>query len=391
MKIPMEKGLVFEQQVVNKAEMPDRLGKRGGGVCVLLQNNIEFKLVQIFILTFSALTFIGYSFDHLRFIAVYRPPKQSSYDDELCSLLAGLRSSSPNVVILGDLNHDIDWSKVEAPVAKRKKFNSFISLLSMLSLKQHVGEPTCDYTKANKEAIIAELNTIDWFTIFTIINRSMTSMIDFCSYCIPSSISLFPVKVFTHFRESYPTYIRNLRPHRERLFRMLGNPRSAEYKIVNKDFAVHLRRYLAFKKRQMLERRNMKALFAYIAAPLCRVFNISLIAGEPKKRSPLPRYLVNSDRISITHLLANPAYYHGSININYPARTVRFRKELIHMSTTIRMHAQVGYCFELVKNVDIIYFDLSEAFNKVVHIELLDKLDSVGIRGALLKWLKSSF
>ncbi|KAK6045427.1 hypothetical protein COOONC_17068, partial [Cooperia oncophora] len=318
----------------------DRLGKRGGGVCVLLQNNIEFKLVQIDstdihsdILCFDIL---GFSFDHLRFIAVYRPPKQSSSDDEiLCNLLVDLCSSSPNVVILGDLNLDIDWSKIESPLAKQNKFNRFISLFSMLSLKQHcfttpnlvvnaVIEPPLgtsdhnivvfsieteerslakrvykDYTKANKEAIIAELNTIDWFTIFHNY-QSIDDVYDRFLLVLHSLIDQFvPVKVFTHFSESYPPYIRNLYQQRERLFRVLDNPlTSAEYKRVNKDFTFHLRRYLAFKERKMAKCRNMKTLFAYISKRLSKKNRSSclydnsghLLTTAPEKANALGEY-----------------------------------------------------------------------------------------------------
>lgn len=39
--------------------------------------------------------------------------------------------------------------------------------------------------------------------------------------------------------------------------------------------------------------------------------------------------------------------------------------------------------------VDVLYFDLSKAFDKVNHIKLLEKLKAVGIGGCLLSWLQS--
>ncbi|EYC18837.1 hypothetical protein Y032_0026g1394 [Ancylostoma ceylanicum] len=41
------------------------------------------------------------------------------------------------------------------------------------------------------------------------------------------------------------------------------------------------------------------------------------------------------------------------------------------------------------KAVDVIYVDLSKAFDKVCHAKLLRKLEAVGIRGSLLSWLTS--
>ena len=40
-------------------------------------------------------------------------------------------------------------------------------------------------------------------------------------------------------------------------------------------------------------------------------------------------------------------------------------------------------------SVDVIYFDLSKAFDKVSHQKLLYKLSHLGVRGPLLNWLRS--
>lgn len=40
-------------------------------------------------------------------------------------------------------------------------------------------------------------------------------------------------------------------------------------------------------------------------------------------------------------------------------------------------------------SVDVIYFDLSKAFDKVCHLKLLHKLNHIGIRGTLLNWFRS--
>ncbi|KAK6049399.1 hypothetical protein COOONC_13096, partial [Cooperia oncophora] len=41
------------------------------------------------------------------------------------------------------------------------------------------------------------------------------------------------------------------------------------------------------------------------------------------------------------------------------------------------------------KSIDIIYFDLTKAFDKVCHDKLISKLKLIGIQGRLLEWLKS--
>ena len=38
--------------------------------------------------------------------------------------------------------------------------------------------------------------------------------------------------------------------------------------------------------------------------------------------------------------------------------------------------------------VDVIYLDYSKAFDTVPHKRLVKKLESVGIRGSLLKWIE---
>ena len=45
--------------------------------------------------------------------------------------------------------------------------------------------------------------------------------------------------------------------------------------------------------------------------------------------------------------------------------------------------------FEKGKEVRMVFLDISKAFDKVWHKGLLYKLESLGVRGSLLKWFES--
>ncbi|CAB4026200.1 Hypothetical predicted protein, partial [Paramuricea clavata] len=50
---------------------------------------------------------------------------------------------------------------------------------------------------------------------------------------------------------------------------------------------------------------------------------------------------------------------------------------------------QFGEALENKCQIDVIYLDFSKAFDKVPHVKLVHKLESLGIRGSLLSWFRS--
>ncbi|KAK6009736.1 hypothetical protein OSTOST_25307 [Ostertagia ostertagi] len=336
--------VVFRQQVVKKSEIPgiinmkkDRVNKRGGGLCVFLHQYIDFKEVPFDppnipadVLCFDMLSD---SCKYIRFLLIYRPPNQSAVDDDrLCCLISDLCSSISNVVLLGDLNLDIDWSKTEAPLPlpRKPRFSRFTSLFSSLNLQQNVLEPTCgstildviltspelfatpsiipplgasdhnvikcrieipinikdsavkvswrDYPRANAVEINNVLDKIDWFSVF---DRyiSIDDVYDRFLSIVHTIIERYvPIRKQVSLWETYPRHIRNLYEYRERLFQILDDPlTSSEYKKANSDFTFHLKRYLAYKERKLANCQNMKGLFSYVSKRLGKKYSVPCV------------------------------------------------------------------------------------------------------------------
>jgi hypothetical protein len=47
------------------------------------------------------------------------------------------------------------------------------------------------------------------------------------------------------------------------------------------------------------------------------------------------------------------------------------------------------FCFIRVKEVQVVFYDVSKAFDRVWHKVLLTKLKSIGIQGPLLSWIEN--
>ena len=55
----------------------------------------------------------------------------------------------------------------------------------------------------------------------------------------------------------------------------------------------------------------------------------------------------------------------------------------------IEVFEQIGYKLDNGEQIDVIYIDMSKAFDKVSHSQLVDRLHDFGFRGNILKWFSS--
>jgi len=55
----------------------------------------------------------------------------------------------------------------------------------------------------------------------------------------------------------------------------------------------------------------------------------------------------------------------------------------------LNYHKDILTMVENSEKVDAVYLDFAKAFDKVDHKILLKKLESLGIRGKILRWIKS--
>ena len=66
-----------------------------------------------------------------------------------------------------------------------------------------------------------------------------------------------------------------------------------------------------------------------------------------------------------------------------------FRPKRSVIDQLLLTYNHITYWYDLGMIVDLILFDFAKAFDRVNHQVLLDKLYSIGIRGALLAWIRS--
>ena len=65
-----------------------------------------------------------------------------------------------------------------------------------------------------------------------------------------------------------------------------------------------------------------------------------------------------------------------------------FRKSGSCLSNVLEFLDEVTNKLDSHRSVDVIYLDFAKAFDKVPHLQLLDKLEKHGIGGKVLAWLK---
>ena len=59
------------------------------------------------------------------------------------------------------------------------------------------------------------------------------------------------------------------------------------------------------------------------------------------------------------------------------------------LTQLIEVFEQIGYKLDNGEQIDVIYIDMSKAFDKVSHSQLVDRLHDFGFRGNILKWFSS--
>ena len=115
----------------------DRVGARGGGVCLYIKRGVSFKKIQTSPTLEQLCISLTISNIQLSLCVIYRPPNQNVnvFIDELETTVSNLLQLSDSFLILGDTNIDLLRPNLPAPVA----YNNF---LDVLGLSQVVLSPT---------------------------------------------------------------------------------------------------------------------------------------------------------------------------------------------------------------------------------------------------------
>ena len=156
-----------------------------------------------------------------------------------------------------------------------------------------------------------------------------------------------------------------------------------------------------------LHPRLLKELSAHVAGPLTTIFKLSLLHGVLPRDwkdaivTPIhkggPRYCPSNYRpisltstlIKILERLIKKAIMAYLENSNLLSRAQHgFRSNLSCLSNLLTARESWIKSRDNRKLVDVVFIDFSKAFDKVPHTRLLMKLESFGIKGGLLIWIK---
>ena len=152
--------------------------------------------------------------------------------------------------------------------------------------------------------------------------------------------------------------------------------------------------------------RILKELANEIASSLCKLFNQSLSLGvvptkwkfanvTPVYKKDDPTLVCNYRPISLLCILSkvmercvfNHCYHHLSPFLYHLQHG--FLRERSTVTQLLEVYHNILNSVASGKEVDIIYLDLSKAFDKVSHNLLLLKLNNYGISGPLLSWFRN--
>nr|CAD2157734.1 unnamed protein product [Meloidogyne enterolobii] len=152
----------------------------------------------------------------------------------------------------------------------------------------------------------------------------------------------------------------------------------------------------------------LKKCAGSLTLPITQLFRYSLMTGElpevwkqslikPLLKKGDPRNISNYRPISLTCSLCKilEKIIHSKLltffitNNILPESQHGFLKTKSVTTNLLEAHSDWTNALDSKMNVDIVYFDFTKAFDKVSHTLLTQKLEKVGVKGALLKWIKN--
>jgi hypothetical protein len=150
----------------------------------------------------------------------------------------------------------------------------------------------------------------------------------------------------------------------------------------------HMRVHLAWPLAMLFER---SMSFNYVP----NVWKVAKIVPILKKGNPLK--VCNYRPISLTstiskvmeRIINDHITSHLSTHNLIGLHQFGFRKHCSTITQLIQCHSDWTSAINDGSSVDVIYLDYAKAFDSVVHSKLLLKLDSYGIRGSLLAWIRN--
>ena len=123
-----------------------------------------------------------------------------------------------------------------------------------------------------------------------------------------------------------------------------------------------------------------------------KVSNVSPIFKKGSRSDPLnyrPISLTSVSCKAMERLVAKQLYSFLEEHLILDDSQYGFRPKRSVIDQLILTYDYISYWYDLGMVVDLLLFDFAKAFDRVNHRVLLDKLYSIGIRGALLEWIRS--
>uniref|UniRef100_A0A183FNQ6 Reverse transcriptase domain-containing protein n=1 Tax=Heligmosomoides polygyrus TaxID=6339 RepID=A0A183FNQ6_HELPZ len=430
-----------------------RGARGGGVCCIVkscllvhtLKLNFSLKSDVLCMDVFSANT--SY---HLRFAVVYRPPKSLNFDDEnLVALLTTLAAARRDtiVLVLGDFNLHIDWSDCASLHASSSNILKFFDDAGFTQL---VNIPT--FSNHILDLVFTTSPTVNGITTLSPLTTSDHKMLHFfVSFCCIPENHLVPwpnfsrvdyrslneclfkvdwLAVFDGYSSTFELYQRfcrvmyqHLSLFKKRLFETelskataLGDffasvfskeescspnitlPPPSRHRMSNVYFhPAEVEKILKHLKPSITEPYDgipsivYKKCSASLCKPLAHIFNVSLMLCE------VPEIWKDSIVTAIPKTSgASCVSDYRPISLTPPPIKVMekiINEKLLSFINRLRLipTEQHGFLYALNQgnSIDVVYIDLSKAFDKVSHYKLLQKLHFLGIDGNLLNWFAS--